>query len=75
MSLIPHSGLQMTNHSTCHPEAFSRVLIDRTLSDSGWGDLLSSKQAPFECHALNGRNVVSISPRNIYQGHKDKGIK
>ncbi len=35
-------------------EAFSRVLIDRALGDSGW-DLLDPKQVQFESHTANGR--------------------
>ena len=37
-----------------HPEAFSRILIDRALSDSGW-DLLDSKQVRFGYHTGTGR--------------------
>src|ERR1700722_4391360 len=35
-------------------EAFSRVLIDKALEDSGW-NLLDSKQVQFESIAANGR--------------------
>ena len=35
-------------------EAFSRILIDRALQDSGW-DLLNNKQVEFELHTSNGR--------------------
>lgn len=37
-----------------HSEAFSRVLIDKTLEASDW-DLLDSKQIRFEYNAVNGR--------------------
>jgi type I restriction enzyme R subunit len=37
-----------------NPEAFSRVLIDHALEDSGW-DLLDSKQVRFEHHTGSGR--------------------
>jgi len=40
--------------NTRHPEAFSRILIDRALSDSGW-DLLNPQQVQFEFHTTNGR--------------------
>ncbi|MFA4846386.1 MAG: DEAD/DEAH box helicase family protein [Patescibacteria group bacterium] len=36
------------------PEAFSRVLVDRALTDSKW-DLLDSQQVQFEFHTTNGR--------------------
>ncbi|MDH4235950.1 MAG: DEAD/DEAH box helicase family protein, partial [Nitrospira sp.] len=36
------------------PEAFSRVLIDEALKDSGW-NLLDSKQVRFELHGHSGR--------------------
>ncbi len=35
-------------------EAFSRVLIDRALTDSGW-DLLNSHSVEFEHHSIDGR--------------------
>ena len=35
-------------------EAFSRILIDRSLQDSAW-DLLDNKQVQFELHTSNGR--------------------
>lgn len=41
----------MTNHQ---PEAFSRVLIDRALSESEW-DLLNPQQVQFEYHTPTGR--------------------
>jgi type I restriction enzyme R subunit len=44
----------MRNNTTHHPEAFSRVLIDRALSDSGW-DLLNPQKVQFEFHTPNGR--------------------
>ncbi len=44
----------MTNNTFHQSEAFSRVLIDRALSDSGW-DLLNSQQVRFEFHTPNGR--------------------
>ncbi|MDI6789812.1 MAG: DEAD/DEAH box helicase family protein [Thermodesulfobacteriota bacterium] len=37
-----------------HPEAFSRVLIDRALTDSDW-DLLNSQDVQFEHHTPTGR--------------------
>ena len=37
-----------------HNEAFSRVLIDQLLKDSGW-DLLDNNQVQFESHAPTGR--------------------
>ena len=37
-----------------NPEAFSRILIDRALTDSGW-ELLDSKQVRFEYHTGSGR--------------------
>ncbi len=40
--------------NTHKPEAFSRVLIDRALTDSGW-DLLSPQQVQFELNTANGR--------------------
>lgn len=36
------------------PEAFSRILIDRALADSGW-DLLNSKQVRLEVNAASKR--------------------
>jgi type I restriction enzyme R subunit len=36
------------------PEAFSRILIDRALADSGW-DLLDSKQVRFEVNVVSKR--------------------
>jgi predicted type IV restriction endonuclease len=36
------------------PEAFSRVLIDQALKDSGW-DLLDSHRVRFESSARDGR--------------------
>jgi type I restriction enzyme R subunit len=36
------------------PEAFSRVLIDQALKDSGW-DLSNSQQVRFELHGAGGR--------------------
>ena len=36
------------------PEAFSRVLIERALTESGW-DLLNDKQVRFELHGKSGR--------------------
>ena len=45
---MPHS--QRSNNT----EAFSRVLIDRNLADSGW-DLLNPHQIQFEYHTANGR--------------------
>lgn len=37
-----------------NPEAFSRILIDRALTDSGW-DLLNAKQVRFEVNAASKR--------------------
>jgi type I restriction enzyme R subunit len=37
-----------------NPEAFSRILIDQALTDSGW-NLLDTKQVRFESHTFNGR--------------------
>ena len=37
-----------------HPEAFSRILIDRALADSNW-DLLNPQQVRFEVHGSSGR--------------------
>jgi type I restriction enzyme R subunit len=37
-----------------NPEAFSRVLIDHALEDSGW-NLIDSRQVRFECHTGSGR--------------------
>jgi type I site-specific restriction endonuclease len=37
-----------------NPEAFSRVLIDKALTDSGW-TLTDSKQVRFELHGASGR--------------------
>jgi type I restriction enzyme, R subunit len=37
-----------------NPEAFSRILIDNALTDSGW-DLLNTKEVRFEYHTTNGR--------------------
>jgi type I restriction enzyme R subunit len=42
------------------PEAFSRVLIDQALKDSGW-DLLDSKQVCFELHGHGGRADYVLS--------------
>ncbi len=36
------------------PEAFSRVLIDQALQDSGW-NLLDPRQVRFEMQGANGR--------------------
>lgn len=41
-------------NSSHQPEAFSRVLIDRALSDSEW-DLLNPQQVQFEFHTPTGR--------------------
>ncbi len=41
-------------YNTHQPEAFSRVLIDQALTDSGW-DLLNPQQVKFELHTTNGR--------------------
>jgi type I restriction enzyme R subunit len=40
--------------SSHQPEAFSRILIDRALSDSEW-DLLDTQQIHFEFHTPTGR--------------------
>ena len=42
------------------PEAFSRVLIDRALSESGW-NLLDEKQVHFEAHGASGRADYVLS--------------
>lgn len=39
---------------TLHNEAFSRILIDKSLEFSDW-DLLDSRQVQFELHTKNGR--------------------
>jgi len=45
------------------PEAFSRVLIDRALKDSGW-NLLDPQQVRFEQHGSSGRaDYVLTAPR------------
>ncbi|RJQ51383.1 MAG: DEAD/DEAH box helicase [Nitrospiraceae bacterium] len=41
-------------NSTHQPEAFSRILIDRALTDSNW-DLLNPQQVQFEHHTPTGR--------------------
>jgi type I restriction enzyme R subunit len=44
------------------PEAFSRVLIDQSLKDSGW-DLLNPQQVRFEHHGNSGRaDYVLLGP-------------
>ena len=44
------------------PEAFSRVLIDQSLEDSGW-DLLNPQQIRFELHGNSGRaDYVLLGP-------------
>lgn len=51
------------------PEAFSRVLIDRALEDSGW-NLLDKKQVRFEIRGDSGRADYVLITRdgglNIY---------
>lgn len=47
------------NNSTHQPEAFSRVLIDRALSDSGW-DLLKPQQVQYVIH-IAGINIAICS--------------
>jgi type I restriction enzyme R subunit len=48
---------------TGQPEAFSRVLIDRALKDSGW-NLLDPQQVRFEQHGSSGRaDYVLTAPR------------
>ena len=42
------------------PEAFSRVLIDQALKDSGW-NLLDSKQVRFELQGHSGRADYVLS--------------
>lgn len=49
----------MTNQS----EAFSRVLIDDALRDSGW-DILDTQQVQFEYHNLNSRADYLLKDRN-----------
>ncbi|MEK6673413.1 MAG: DEAD/DEAH box helicase family protein, partial [Nitrospirota bacterium] len=41
-------------HTSHNPEAFSRVLIDRALTESEW-DLLNQQQVQFEHHTPTGR--------------------
>ncbi len=46
-----------------NPEAFSRILTDRALSDSEW-DLVDSRQVRFELHGSSGRaDYVLLSKR------------
>ena len=45
---------------TTQTEAFSRVLIDQALRDSGW-DLLDPHQVRFELHGTNGRADYVLS--------------
>ncbi|MCU1311414.1 MAG: hsdR 4 [Candidatus Angelobacter sp.] len=40
--------------ATAQPEAFSRILIDRALQDSGW-DMLNPKQVRLELNGATGR--------------------
>lgn len=42
------------SNMTSHAEAYSRVLIDKALTDSGW-DLLDERQVVFEYHGAAGR--------------------
>jgi len=44
-------------------EAFSRILIDRELAESGW-DLLDAGQVQFELHTTNGRADYLLKDRN-----------
>jgi len=44
-------------------EAFSRILIDRALADSGW-DLLDQKQVEFEFHSNSGRADYLLRDKN-----------
>ena len=46
--------LQPEAKTPSKPEAFSRVLIDQAIRDSGW-DLLNPQQIQFELHTANGR--------------------
>ena len=48
---------------TKRPEAFSRVLIDRALSDSEW-DLLDARQVEFEFHTPSGRADYFLKDKN-----------
>lgn len=46
-------------------EAFSRVLIDKTLEASGW-DLLDSQQVRFEINTAGGRAARRNVERKLY---------
>lgn len=48
---------------TSHSEAFSRVLIDDALRESGW-DILDSQQVQFEYHNSSGRADYLLKDRN-----------
>jgi hypothetical protein len=43
-----------------NPEAFSRVLIDHALEDSGW-DLLDSRQIRFEHRSFQGTLYLLVN--------------
>ena len=61
----------MKNRDSSHqPEAFSRVLIDRALSDSEW-DLLNPQQVQFEFHTPTGRADYLLVALRL---HKMKGL-
>lgn len=47
---------------TAHNEAFSRILIDRALEDSGW-NLFDPKQVQFEHHTIGGRADYLLKDR------------
>jgi type I restriction enzyme R subunit len=47
----------------CQPEAFSRVLIDQALKESGW-DLLNPQQVRFEMHSATGRSDYVLLGRH-----------
>lgn len=46
-----------------HNEAFSRILIDKALEDSGW-NLLDDKQVRFEIHNASGRADYLLLDKN-----------
>ena len=47
--------------STTQNEAFSRILIDKALEESGW-NLLDAQQVRFEYHTGGGRSNLCCNP-------------
>jgi predicted type IV restriction endonuclease len=48
---------RIRNMSSRQNEAFSRIMINKTLEFSGW-DLLNPRQIQFELHSTTGMQIV-----------------